>query len=233
MHKAIIAGLSCALAAGTSFGAHTVDVQFTATGLGENVRIVVGGNGQDVFAGELIHQFTNGVGMGVLLEGIQKTFCTDLDQFVTPTTKTYIITDVASIPVPPMGADKAQAIYDIYALGEVKKGLGEFNADTAAAFQLAIWEIVKDFDSGVGRSSMNLDSGNLNALAIGGGALSASIKTAADEFFDSIGSGASGSFLVGLYNSEAQDQIAMIPAPGAAAGLLLAIGFAGRRRRSM
>lgn len=232
MVKATFAALSLALIAPVGLAANTIDVQFTGTALGQNIRIIVDASALDVFAGEITHQFTNGVGSGAVLSNTsQNTFCTDLSQHVTSVPLTYDIVDVQSIPIPAMGAGKAQAVFDIYARLITVRGEG-FNNDLAAGFQIAVWEIVKDYDPGIGRSSADITSGFLQAEAAGGGAISAAISDAANAFLDAIGSGASGEGLLGLFSGSAQDQIAMIPAPmGAGLGALAMGGLLRRRRR--
>ncbi|MCA9297715.1 MAG: Cys-Gln thioester bond-forming surface protein [Phycisphaerales bacterium] len=228
------------LMAGTIACADTVDVRFTGTARGRNVTLQKSGSTMNVFAGQLKHTLSNGTGtVGSRLDGDYLTFCTDLDQYVTSTTRTYEIADLATMPKPAggMGESRAQAIRNIFgfASGQQFVNTSE-NRDFAAAFQLAVWEIAYDFNSAVGRSSLGVSSGSLIINAYGGGTLSSAIQAHLNDLFDAANDfNYHGSDVIGIASETAQDQIlnASIPLPSAAlsGGLGLAGLAASRRRR--
>jgi hypothetical protein len=116
-HKAAMA-VACIAGAACAVHADTVDVKFTGVGQGTANWIVINGSTKYVFAGQLHHTLSNGVGQGADLEGEFVTYCSDLTQTVTPSGKTYSVEDLADLPkspgVPTMGVDRAQAIFDIF-----------------------------------------------------------------------------------------------------------------------
>ena len=237
MLRALIA-VSIVSAAGSAALADTVSVRYLGTGHGRNVKIIRGLQSENVFAGQLRHEVSNGTGIGLLLNGTHVTYCSDLNERVTTTTRTYEITSVADMPVPAMGTAKAQAIYDLYA-HETLSESSAITDDRAAALQIAIWEIVNDYNPAVGRASLNIDSGNLRVQNTSGSSLSHAMRNALNALFDAVGTGAGNGGHLGLINSGAQDQIirgpepfVVIPLPGPAAmgmaGLTL---LAARRSR--
>lgn len=234
----IVALLGGVLAQG-ALAADTVQMRFKGTGLGKSVKISVNGGGhQGVFAGELLHEFANGVGRGATLNGIKPTFCTDLHQHVTNSWKTYTLKDVADMPTPPMGNAKANAIADIYNFGVGAQDRGEMDNNMASALQIAIWEVVTDFDIGVGRSSLSVGDGFFKAFNSNSSALSGVVTTYLNDIFNYIGEASSHNDLVGLASGTAQDQIIRIPTVPLPTGAGMAFaGLAGlgliRRRRRM
>ncbi len=219
---AAIAGSFCAVSATL---ADTVNLSYTGTGAGRNVKVILNGTGSNVFAGQLRHSFAGGTGAASGLSGILTTFCADLTEFTSTRWGAYEVKPIGSMPVSSgagaMGAERAQAIYDLYgAAGGAQLGA---NADVAAAFQIALWEVVYDFNAAVGRSSLDVAGGSLRAQTTSGGTLNNSILTWLNSFFDSIVvNNVSQVGLVGLAAQGRQDQVVMIPFPAAAW-----IGFAG------
>lgn len=232
----IVALLGGVLAQG-ALAADTVQMRFTGTGLGKNIKMSVnGGNQQSVFAGELLHEFANGVGAGAKLNGIKSTFCTDLFQHVTSSWKTYTLKDVAAMPVPAMGNAKANAIADIYNFGVGAEDRGQMDNNMAAALQIAIWEVVTDFDIGVGRSTLNVGDGNFKAFNSNSSALSGVVTNYLQDIFNYIGEATNHNDLIGLAHGTAQDQIIRVPTVPLPTGAGMAMaGLAGlglvRRRR--
>ena len=220
-----------ALAAGTA-AADTVRLEFDSVGSGRNVRVSLGSSTFNCFAGQLVHTFSNGNGAAAGLSGNIKTFCSDLTQGVTSAGSTYTVTGIQNLPGgSPMGAAKTQAIYDMYAYaGGQENGA---DSDMAAAFQLAIWEVIYDYSGNA--SSLSLSSGDLKAKSALGLSLSSSILNKASLLFAAIGSNAAQLGLMGFQNGSFQDQIAhvqLVPVPMAAmAGLVGLMGAAYVRRR--
>ncbi len=220
--------------------ADTLDMKYTGKGKGTNVKITQDTNTFNTFAGQLKHTIQGASGIYAPLNGERITFCSDVYETVTSTFKAYDIVGLNLLPdTAPMGAAKADAIWNMYqAQGSSAFASGASN-DLAAAFQIAVWEIVSDFDSNVGLSSLNVNSGAFKAKKTDGGALSGGIATNLASLF----AVAAGGFqaepslsLIGLRHATAQDQIVaysgVIPAPGAGALAGLGLLCMGRRKRS-
>ncbi len=206
--------------------ADTVDVKFLGTGAGTSVKINLGGNANNVFAGQLYHQFSNGTGKGAELNGTYITFCTDLTEYVTSTTKSYNVVSIAAMPnSSPMGAAKAQAIADLYAYGAGQQLITTAANDYAAAFQIAIWEIVSDFNPFAANNGLNLTAGSLKVTKTNGSALSSSITNTVAAMFAALGTNSSHGGILGVSRNGSQDQLVVVPLP--TPGLLALAGFAG------
>lgn len=231
-----LVALSCALSAPAALATDTVQMRFTETGLGSNVKISLGGApAQSVFAGELLHEFAQGTGRAASLRGVAPTYCTDLLQHVTTTWKTYTLVDVADMPTPPMGDRKADAIASVYNFSLAAASRSELDADMATALQLAIWEIVTDYSLTGDRASLDVSSGDFKAFSTSAAPLSANILGIMSDIFDSVGASEGHAELLGFASSTAQDQvirIPVIPLPASAAMTLAGLAsLASRRRR--
>lgn len=231
----IIAAAVVVTAAG-AVHADTIDVRFLGTGRGSNVRITHAGGTSNVFSGQLRHTLTNGTGLGATLHGDWVTFCADLNQRVTSSTRTYDVVNVAQLPDwGAMGVARANAIRDMYAFANGSQLLSTASNNLAAAFQLAVWEVVTDYNPVVGTASLSLATGAFRATKTDGSAFSSTLMSHVNSFFGSIGvapAGGGGVNILGLRSGTAQDQIVPIPAPGVFA--LTSLGcvcLAGRRRR--
>ncbi|MDY7108801.1 MAG: hypothetical protein SYC29_09205 [Planctomycetota bacterium] len=215
---------AAATAVMTSAHAGTVDVEFTGTGLGRSVRTHLDGRAQNVFAGQLRHAFSNGTEQCSELDGGYLTFCTELTQYVTSQESPYECLPLeAAPPSHAMGAVRAQAMRDLYAYADgaqfATSGTSD-NRDLAAAFQIAVWEIVYDYDGTA--SSLDAAAGNLRVTKTDGNPLSGGVSGYLDSFFGGVGTGAELPELFAVTNSQYQDQLVMIPLP-----LPLAMGAVG------
>jgi len=219
--------------------ADMVDMRYTGGGKGRVVRISHPNGAANVFTGQLKHTLINPVGPeAATIAGDHVTFCTDVSQFVTRDFLQYTLTDAANVPGgSPMGPDRAAAIQDIYNFAGVNILTEGTSNDAAAAFQLAVWEIVHDYSPINGLASISLASGLFTATKTNGDAFGSGIMTQFNTFIGAIGSERANAFtLVGLTSGVAQDQIVAIavPAPGPAAlAGLGALCFAVRRRKAV
>jgi hypothetical protein len=215
--------------------ADTLSVKYLGTGKGSNVRITTPAGSSNVFAGQLRHELTGGTGLGSLFNGTYVTYCSDVDQFVTSTTRTYSVVPLPAVPgTSPMGADKANALTNLYSFAGGSQLLSTATNDFATAFQLAVWEIVHDFNPGTGLASLNITAGSFRAQKTNSTPLASGITTHLSSLFSAAVTTPEGPAveLAGITHATAQDQIVLVPTPGALAlagvgGLLLA-----KRRRS-
>lgn len=155
-----------------------------------------------------------------------RSFCADFFQDVSPG-NTYTFTPVAVADLPDVAGNatklsKIQELYDrFYDVATA--------ADTGAAFQLALWEILYD------PTNTNLANGNFTAIGPG----NPSSIGIAQNWLNVIGDSSVPDIdkkwdLVGLYSPTSQDQIVpQQPIPAPAGVVLLVIGAAGliARRR--
>lgn len=232
MVRSAIASVVVAIASGSALAASTVEMHKIGTGLGKEIKIVYNGDAFDAFAGEIIHEFRNGVGLGEQFNGkTMATYCVEVTQTVTESYKVYEVTDdVGSIPEPAMGAARGDALNDMFAILLEKRAEGVFSNDWAAAFQIAVWDVVYDYNEGVGRDSLDVESGEMRVKKTNGDPLSNSLVNKIDVFFDAIGITATPFNVIGFYNASSQDQ--MVPAPGTIALGSLGLLLVGRRRKN-
>ncbi|MBL8747377.1 MAG: hypothetical protein JNK58_13610 [Phycisphaerae bacterium] len=231
MVRIAIASIVAAFACGSAFAADTVEMKKIDTGLGKEIKIIHGSDSFNAFAGEIVHQFTNGVGLGAQFNGkTMSTYCVEVTQTVTTNYRVYNVTDnVGTIPVPAMGADRAGAINSMFAMLLDKRAEGVFNNDWAAAFQIAVWDVVYDYNAGVGRDSLSVDAGDMKVKKTDGTTLSSSLRAKIDTYFDAIGVASSPFNIIGFHNDSYQDQI--VPTPGTIALGSLGLLLVGRRRK--
>lgn len=229
---------SLVLASGAA--ADTVGLDFVGTGSGRAVRMTLNGNTLNVFAGQLRHTGSGGNGVLTPLNGAMfVTFCADASQYVQngEVPMSYTSTAISNLPqspgYDPMGAVKAQAIYDVYAAAAGAQVVGGANSDFAAAFQIALWEIVYDYTGA--ETSLNTNGGLMRVKTSSGQNLSGAILNYLNGFFTAVNTTtATQTGLIGLATLQGQDQIVLIPLPSAALiglGGLGLVAFARRRFR--
>lgn len=221
--------------------ADVVDMHFSRLGQGEHVQLTLGSRTINSFAGQLIHDVTQTDPAWGDLLGEQAFFCTDLFQGTSSSTLAYTLTGLTDVPdSQPMSAATASAVESLFASADQAQFAADAPDDLAAAFQLALWEVVADYDDELGRSSLDLSNGWFRASAPSNGPLSNSVLARLNTLFDAVDAGESfGGQVHALRSPAAQDQLfavagipASVPTPGSlasfAAGMMLA---AGRRRR--
>ncbi len=224
--------------AGAAFAGPNVSVKYLGTGAGQTVTMTLNGNSTNVFAGQLKHNLSNAQGGYGWINGDHLTYCTDLTQYVTSSTKTYTIENIENMPGnSPMGVTKADAIRGLFAAANGAQAAANASADYATAFQLAVWEIVTD-GAGASITASSFTSGNFKAKKTNGNALSGNVVSIAANLYSSavlfVQAHSSTDQIIGVASNSYQDQLIQVPTPGAAA--LAGIGgllIAGRRRRSV
>ena len=158
----------------------------------------------------------------------RETFCIQLYENISfNQTVTYeVLEDLAFVPDSQpgnMGPEKAMLISDLYARNYGSIGTGA----EAAAFQLAIWEIVHETEVAGGALNLGLGTGiaRFDASLTG-------VMSQAEALLNGLGGvGSSLNYLSfaglrGLTNEDFQDQLIVVPGPAGLAGLM------GRRTRS-
>jgi hypothetical protein len=169
--------------------------------------------------------------------GTFRTYCTDLSQTVVSGVDSFSIVELTAMPdSSPMGTAKANAIKDMFAYTSNSVTTNSASNDLATAFQLAVWEIVKDFNTASANNGLSITSGSFSAKKTDGSALSSGVTTILGNLLAAAGTGShssnTGLVIKGISNECYQDQIItrVVPAPGVA-GLGLIGGLAMARRR--
>ena len=220
--------------------ADTVNLTYMGTGSGRLVHVVLGTQQWDTFAGRLIHHTSSGTGGLSSLPSSIVTFCADLLQTQTRTPAAYASSPVAMLSgnggSTNLGYAKQAAIRDLYAAAagrQLTLGL-----DYACAFQVAVWEVVYDYNASLPGHGLSETSGRFRATGPGGVALSASIRDKIRFLLSAVGAGARADGLMGLKSGPFQDQLymnaAVVPIPAAAWMGLSGLGLAALvvRRKS-
>lgn len=222
----------CAVSTGLA-SADIVDMRFVGTGTGQSVRVTNGSSTFNVFAGQLRHFFSSGTGIAASLSGEMITYCADLTQHVSSSTQTFTVVPVGTAPVGnAMGADKARAIASLYDYAMGAQLTSSTSNDLGTAFQLAVWEIVSDFNYSIGSSSLSMTTGSFRATRTNGTALSSSVSNLLNQFFTyTNNSSFSTSGIAGISSDSYQDQLVNVPAPGSALLAGLGLALIGRRHR--
>jgi len=221
--------------------ADTVNLTYAGPSYGRVVRVSLGTQSWDSFAGRLVHTASSGNGQMAGPSRNIVTFCVDMLQGHASSPSAYSTAGgVAGLSgnagQTSLGYGKQQAIYDLYqAAGNRQFTAGQ---DCAAAFQVALWEVVYDYNANQPHHGLNVTSGNFRAVTPGQSALTPSINGAVQYLLNAVGINAAAHGLVGLRSSQFQDQLYagtdLVPLPGAAwigMGGLGLIGVVRARRR--
>ncbi|GIW74689.1 MAG: hypothetical protein KatS3mg103_1211 [Phycisphaerales bacterium] len=215
--------------------ADSVDLTFTGVGAGRSFSVVANGTATNAFAGQLNFTMANGSGpAGGLLGGSLTTYCIDVLESVASGQQTYDLAELQDAPVtagsitPAMGAAKATAIARMYTFAAGQQFGG--SNDYAAAFQLAIWEVIGDLDNGLDIATGDFQvtsSINGGTSSILGDLLAAAVDATIAPF----------TRLGALTNEGYQDQLYSVAVPLPSAASLAAVGLVGmglasRRRRA-
>lgn len=219
-----------AVSAGAAWADDTVEVRYIGEGIGRLITLSgsqVGGQSFQFQIGQQVIECRNGVGEGTFLNGTFPSFCTDLGQGDWGGFQTFKVAPLADAPLPgpSMGGAKAQAIADAWFAAA---GQQFTNADYAAGLQMLIWDIIYDFDGTQASVSPTTGSVRFSSVA----AYFATDVSIFNALRAHIGDNVPIDGIRALTHPDFQDQIAVIPAPGAAG--LAAVGLivlAGRRRR--
>ena len=211
--------------------AQTIDVRFVGSGAGESITVTSPSVNGGLFAGQLRHELSNPLGgTPVDMAGTRNTYCIDLGQYVATNTTTYayLDTNAPSIFTGNAAIDaRLTAISWLFSRDGAAASSTSDNA-VAAGMQVALWEVITDWDPNVGRASLDLGSGAFMAGA------SPAVLAQANAFLDNAipGLGLPADVAI-LADGVFQDQITLVPTPGAA--LVAGTGILwmmGRRRRS-
>lgn len=233
MKKATTATLAL-LAMTAAAYADSVEMRFVGSGQGRAVKVQINGVQQNLHAGQLNHEILSRSGPTAPAVGALVTYCVDIYEFVSTQSQTYQVAELTDAPVAPgntgMAQHQADAIGRLYTYANGQQ-YGT-NNNFAAAFQIAIWEIVADMDTE--SSTLSVASGDFRAFNLNSGTtsyLNTLLAVATDTTIAPLAN------LRALTNDGAQDQLfdsVVIPLPGAA-GLaavgLAGVGFMARRRR--
>lgn len=232
---ALASAAAIIVSAGTA-QAQTIGVQFLDTKKGSTLTVTSPTANGDFFAGQLSHALSNPLGgTPVDLAGTRSTFCIELAQFVSSSLITYAYLDTNSgsiyTGIQPYDSRITAAVWMFSRFGQLASTTT--NNNVAAAMQLALWEVMTDWDPVLGRSSLSIDSGAFSATKTNSNAINGALLTQLNLYLDGAvpGVGLPRDVAV-LVSDTAQDQITFVPTPGA--GLIAAAGAAvllGRRKR--
>jgi hypothetical protein len=227
----VFSAVALVASSSAAFAVNTVEASRVGYGLTQNI-CVTGSQIGGTFTfpvGQFVYNFRNGVGEGAFLNGDTLTFCTDLAQDVFPGYSLYNVVPLqnAPDPGPVMGAAKAQAIADVWA---AFAGQQFTSTPHAAAMQMLVWEIVYDFAGTA--ASLDASNGNVRyqSTASTAGHFNGTLAIF-NSFKTAVGTGGSLSTLRAVTNGDNQDQIVIVPAPGALALIGAAAFIAVRRNR--
>ncbi|MBN1491140.1 MAG: hypothetical protein JXA69_14600 [Phycisphaerae bacterium] len=184
-------------------------------------------------------------GAGLELDNSFSAFCVDLEQGISsPYTHTWDVRDPSEAPIGPGGSTT-------YVMGTEKAGRlgllfgqhfsGVTTAQSAAAFQLAVWEIVYESDT-IALSDYDVTAGYTGSGANGGFQATGNAATLAlaNSWLQGLDASGTQANLLGLTSIYTQDfatirnipdPVPIIPAPSAALLAVIGLGLVGWIRR--
>lgn len=205
--------------------ADTVQMHFGGALRGNNVSIRVnGGSSHNVFAGSVIHDID---------EVRTVTYCIDPDQWAATGTNIFERTSLdQALSHRSYSDEKASAIAELANLAGQDIWSEAGSRDLASAFQIAVWEVILDYNPGSGASSLNLGWGNFRAAGTNSSALSGSVSSIVNQLFGGLQFGQTNTNHYEAYvNDRHQDFMTQVPAPGAAVLALLGLPLIATRKR--
>lgn len=219
-----------AASASVAWADDTVEVRYIGEGIGRVITLFgsqVGGQSFSFQIGQQVIEARNGIGEGAFLNGVFPTFCTDLGQGDWGGFQVFKVAPLADAPLPgpSMGPIKAQAIADAW----FAAGGQQFTSqDYAAGLQMLIWDIIYDYNGSL--ASLSPTTGTVRFSSAG--SYFATDIGIFNALRAHIGDNHPLDGLRALTHPDFQDQIAIIPSPGGAAGLAIAgLLLAVTRRR--
>lgn len=227
-------------AAAATAQADIVDMYATGPGRGVEVRLQMGHEKVTTFAGQLLHQADSATGVGERLLGEHAYYSTEPFDHPATSPTTFTISTLAEAPSSrPMGAARAAAVESLFAFANGRQFEEDAPAAFAGAFQLALWEVVADYEADDGAESLDVFEGQFRVAEREHPQLSRDVLAHLGDMFDAVGPAErfSGS-VVALRGDHHQDMLQAVmsdravPAPASSAalgaGLIL---LAARRRR--
>jgi MYXO-CTERM domain-containing protein len=229
---ALVAALAV-LATAAPARAGMVTATFSTVSPGEVVTISSTSNNVHGSGWAGVYKFVNASGD---LKGSFASFCIDIAQEIySNQTVTFNVQNLASAPVPgtPMGQMRASLIGELWYNDYAKIGTSNSNA---AAFQLAVWEIINEQTTKNGKLVLDVTGGTFSATDSDSQTLLTANAWLAG--LDLSGSGPQAPNLIALTSPQYQDYVTTAAAP-APSGLVLggialagaALSAAWRRRR--
>ncbi|MDX2114262.1 MAG: hypothetical protein SFZ24_01405 [Planctomycetota bacterium] len=208
-----------------------LEMRYLGKGLGENVQVDVSGSIHTFFAGQLRWETRNGSGDGARFNALTlPTFCIEPTQYVGSGWIAHTISEPSAALTPMMNIDRAGALNRAVAAYVIYRDSNTVTAPLAAGFQLALWEIMRDYDALAGRASLSITTGTFKASATGGSPLNAVTAGWTDTFLNAATDPAAEAPLAFAFSSaSSQDQI--IPAPNTVLLACLGLLLRPRRRR--
>lgn len=227
---AVLSGLAI------SASAEVVTVKYTGSGKGQNIKINLDGDSSTVFSGQLYHQLSGASGLNTYLNGTWTTFCTDLTEYVSGSNKSFNLVTVDQLMAArPNASGKANALRALFGSAGNTAISPAASNNEATAFQIAVWEIITDFDASKPNNGLNITSGLFSAKQTNNSALASGITSLISSYFGVVGAAtADDGSLVGIMRSGNQDQIIKVPTPGSLAllGLSGTLAFSRKRRKA-